>query len=178
MTSRIAWTTLVVIGAVCVEVWCGRLGLLVAAWPLTTLYLGVALGSRWGAWAGMCACVIGEVLLVRSWTSLPLVAVALPLAIFWRRHGDRRYLIIQMLPAGLLGFVYAGYALTVENWVDSGPLFAAPQAALVMAAGTAASGLGAPALWRLLDPIAGLAGLPRFYQAQGLAEIAADEEAA
>ena len=103
---------------------------------------------------------------------------ALPLAVFWRRHGDRRYLIIQMLPAGLLGFAYAGYALTLENWVGSRPLVAAPQAILLLAAGTAGSGLGAPLLWRVFDPIAGLAGLPRCYQIAGISDAAADEETA
>jgi hypothetical protein len=177
MTTRFAWASLVMLVAILLETWCGRLGLLIAGWPLAAIYLGVALGPHWGTWFGLAGCVAAEIMLGRSSTALPLVALLFPLIQFWRRHGDRRYLLIQMLPAGVAGVLYCLWTLTMENWHGPVPTVDVEWALLLLGAGAAASCLGGPIAWRLLDLVALIFGLPRFYHSAGISGTSDNEEA-
>ena len=176
MTARFAWASLITLGVILVEVWCARLGLLVAGWPLLALYLGVSIGIHWGVWFGLSACMATEIMLGRNGTSAPLIVLLLPLIQFWRRHGDRRYLLVQMLPAGAAGLSYCLWTIVLEDRHGGVPEIDFRWAAILVGAGAATSCLGGPIAWRLLDLFALLFGIPRFHYSAGMSGPSDDQE--
>lgn len=164
MLFRICWLIVILVITLVAELLCCRAGALFAGPFFLCFYFVVTCNWQLGLAGGIIACVVSEVVLSRSVTALPLLALLVPFAHMWRKNGDRRHAYIQALPAALFGLSYATWFVVGENIVLWPPGFrmATGESVWIIVLSTLCTAIGFPLMIAILDGIASLAKLPVF----------------
>jgi hypothetical protein len=160
---QFSWSLVLTIIVVFLELIAIDLGVILPGAFLICFYLAVSRHWSYGLIFGAMTALSVEIMTVRSGTVLPCLLVVAVASALWRRYGDRRYFLTQVLPGTLLGLLYAAYVVVIENLGPASGLAIPLHNVLTLVIGGAVLGaVATPLLLFNFDIVAGLIGLDMF----------------
>lgn len=160
------WAGCVIFTGLSAEYLAAQTGILFAGVLLSAFYLSISYNVRTGTIWGILSCLALEIILGRTITALPLFLPLYLSARYWQRYGDRGSASVQMIPAAIIGGIYASWCLLPE--VPSAVKTTHARAWLhlfeLLGGGFVTTALGGPLLFLLWDKLARAAQIPQFFR--------------
>jgi len=164
----LVWVTTWCLIATLAEIVAGNHGVVVPFLAAVGFYFTTIYGWRRTICAVLLFATLVDVALMRSFPAAGFAVLAtLPLATFWRIHGDCRWPVWQVGPGAAVGVVYAvvvvlAKSIVTGRWVEGEWLMDA----LVVGEALAAAAIVLPLCCRVLDWAAAGVELPLYADAQ------------
>ncbi len=161
-----AWMVVATFLLIALEIGSASWHLILPGGFLLAFLLTVAYNWHLGLLGGCAACVCIEILLARRMTVMPLLPLVVWAAHAWRNSGDRVMLLSQTLPGALLGGVYAGVVVALENTrlVPPAVYMSLTEMGLFLLKGVLAGAIALPILVAFLDFVAARLEINQYHR--------------
>jgi hypothetical protein len=160
---QFSWSLILTMIVILLELVAIDYGVMLPGAFLICFYLAVSKHWMYGLVFGAMTALSVEIISGRSGTVLPLLLVVAAASALWRRYGDRRYFLTQVLPGTILGLLYAAYVVVVENLAPGvGLTLPLRNTVTLIVSGAVLGAVATPLLMFNFDVGAGLIGLNMF----------------